>query len=161
MALWFVSLKSFNFYLFKLARLLFTYSFVFKIVPQKLSVTEDFFYHGYFWINLKTFILKIIVFLRILKFATNLTNFFFAKPTKYFHWWYATVMMPFLFVQRIFSYSSMMLAACSRLSTFSALSFNSSVSILSLLTSESINSCLTSTLFSRFFFLTFSEPFHR
>ena len=116
---------------------------------------------GYFWINLETFILKIIVPLWILKFATNLTNFSFSgNQLSTFPWWYATVIMLFIFMRRTSSYSLLMLAASLVLSNSSALLFRSSILLLSLLTSESINCCLTSSSLSRFLFLTFLEPFH-
>ena len=142
-------------YLFKLARVLSAYSF------NVFGVTQDFFSLGYFWINSETFILKIIVPLWILKFATNLTNFSFSgNQLSTFPWWYATVIMLFIFMRRTSSYSLLMLAASLVLSNSSALLFRSSILLLSLLTSESINCCLTSSSLSRFLFLTFLEPFH-
>ena len=59
-----------------------------------------------------------------------LTNFSFSrKRLNTFPWWYATDMMPFLFVRRISSYCFIMFAASSGFSTFSASSFKSSISM--------------------------------
>ena len=127
---------------------------------KKLKLTEDFINPGYFSINLKTLILIIRVFRWNVKFAANLTNFSFSRNRlNTFPWWYATVMMPFLFVPRISSYSLKIVVASSSLSTFLALLFSSSVSIVPLFTWESISYCFTSSL-SRFVFLTFSGPLH-
>ena len=85
--------------------------------------------------SLKTLILKTMVFLWIPNLLTNVVNLFFSrKRLNTFPWWYAIVIIPFLFVWRISSYSLMISAASSGFCTFSAFSFSSTVSIVSLLT---------------------------
>ena len=70
--------------------------------------------------------------------------FFFEKPTKYFPLMIDDSDGALSFRGKDFFTLLNDVGASSGLSTFSALSFSSSVSILSLLTSESIGNCLTS-----------------
>ena len=129
---------------------------------KKLNVTDDLSLVGWLgcWsISLKMFILNIVVFLCSLNSLTNLINFSFSQNwLNTFPWWYATDIMPFLFVRRIFSYCFMISASSSGFSTFSAFSFSSSVSTTSLMVMESISSFSISSLLSRLVFLVFSEP---
>ena len=132
-----------------------------KLFFKKLKVTEDFINLGCLLINLKIFILSIIVFLCTPNLLTNLRNFSFSQnQLNIFPWWYATDIMPFLFVRRISSYSCMISAASSGFSTFSAFWFSSSVSIVWLLTRESISCFFISSSLNRFVFLVFSKPLH-
>ena len=70
--------------------------------------------------------------------------FFFEKPTKYFPLMIRGSDDALSFRGKDFFTLLNDVGSSSGLSTFSALSFSSSVSILSLLTSESIGNCLTS-----------------
>ena len=124
-------------------------------------MTEDLFSLGYLSNSLKTLILNIIVPLCTPKSTTNLTNFLFSRNRlKTIPWWYATDIMPFLFVLRISSYFLIRSAVSSGLSNIPACSLSSSVSKMLLLTRESTSCFFISSWLSRSVFLSFSKPFH-
>ena len=132
-----------------------------KLFFKKLKVTEDFISPGCLLINLKTLILNIIVFLWIFCLLTIFINFSFSRNwLNTFTWWSPAVIIPFLFVRRISSYSFITSATSSGFSIFSAFSFSAYVSVVSLFTRECISCSFTSSSLSRSVFLTFSKPLY-
>ena len=92
---------------------------------------------------------------------TSLANFYFSlNLLKTCLWWYATFIIPFLFVLIISSYRLIIFAAFSGSCTFSASLFKSSNSRFSTKIIESSNRFFTSSLDLRFVFLLSTKPFH-
>ena len=84
----------------------------FKQFFKKLKVIEEFINPECFCMSLKTLILKNIVFFLMPNLLINVINFSLSQNRlNIFPWWYATVIITFLFVRRISSYSLMILAA--------------------------------------------------
>ena len=115
---------------------------------------------GYFSLNLKILILKIIVVLCIPSLLTSVINFSLSLNfLKTLSWWYAIRIMPFFCVCIILSHSWITFAAFSGSSTSYIFLVNSSLSMVSFITRDSMSFFLIS---SRVSFLVFfaSAPFH-
>ena len=131
-----------------------------KQLFKKPNPTDDFISLGYFPINLKIFILNIIVLLCTLNLFTSLMNFPLSlNLLKTFPWWYVMDIIHFVLVRIISLYCFITSAASLIFSTSPAILFSSCVSTVLLLNIESTNCFLISSLLSLLVFLVFSELF--
>ena len=111
--------------------------------------------------NLKTLILKIMVFLWIAYSSSSLVNFSFSLNfLKTCRWWYSTFIIPLFFILIISSYRLIISAAFSGSYVSSAFSFRSSNSTISSILIESNNFVFISSFDKRFAFLLSVKPFH-
>ena len=106
---------------------------------------------GYIWHNLKTLILKMMVVLWNPNSLTSLANFSFSlNLLKTCPWWYATFIIPLVFVLIISSYRLIIFAASSGSYVSSASLFRSSNSTISSIVIESSNLLFISSFDKRF-----------
>ena len=115
---------------------------------------------GYFSLNLKILIFKIIVVLCIPSLLTSVINFSLSLNfLKTLPWWYAIRIMPFFFVRIILSHSWITYAAFSGSSTSWTFLVNSPVSMVSFITRDSMSFLLISSWVNFLVFFA-SAPFH-